>query len=739
MKYLSFICVFFYLSNVFSQTESQAPLTANPDLFVKKMDNQNAVKNSVTFDSTFIYIPDTLQLPFFDEFSKNHFQEYSAQFSDPGITSETAYRLLDVATMLPLSNDALFTGQATFRRTVDLTNSTFEDVPFSATPCKVGDFSSFPVVYTTLDLYPPYYIYDTLVPGDVSDTIWIPGPDYFQDSATQFFAILNDPNAYWLDDDVYHNYRFAWEPRSLGIATFDGLDRTGYPYAMGSAITNYADFLTSKPLDLSTVSPSDSVYFSFLFQTEGFGDVPEASDSLVLEFYAVELNQWFRMWSASGQDVGAFKIGHIRLHDQKYFKKGFQFRFKNYGSLSGMLDVFNLDYVHLRPLSGYQDTLFKDFAFSYPVGSLLKDYTSVPWDHYVAEPSGKMNDAFNAVVHNGSNLMENNQNGSLDVVYNGTVEGNFILNGQLLSGGQPNYSPNTTYTSSHDLSAGYQFPTNKVGNHQTFDVNLTASAQFPNYSQNDSTSGTQFFGNYYSYDDGSAEAAYGPTGNQARLAVHYQSYVADSLIGVNIHFVPSVNDVSNKLFLLSVWSDQGGEPGQLLYEDDVFFPRQPIYGANRNEFHTYYFSDTMKVPVGTSFFVGWRQFDADRLNVGLDKNLDNSNETYYSVDGGVTWTQSSISGSVMIRPVFSTELDGELSMPEGEALQTGVEVYPNPASETIHIRHSEMTNKFVRIVNASGEVMFDSADLNVDVSNWKKGVYFVYVEDIPGAVKFIKW
>ena len=155
--------------------------------------------------------------------------------------------------------------------------------------------------------------------------------------------------------------------------------------------------------------------FSFLYQSEGLGDIPEAGDSLILEFYAEDLNQWFWIWSASGESVSTFKHGHIRVSDPKFFKKGFQFRFRNYGALSGMLDVFNVDYVYLRELSGFQDTLFKDFAFSYPVGSLIKTYTSVPWDHFKNNPIGKMNDQFNVVVYNGSNIMENNQNGLVEI------------------------------------------------------------------------------------------------------------------------------------------------------------------------------------------------------------------------------------------------------------------------------------------------------------------------------------
>lgn len=723
----------------FSQGEEAGPLSGNPDLYNTKTAGVNQKINAGTFDSTFIYKSDTLSLPFIDEFSKNHFETYAADFTDPGVTSDKKYRILDNGTLLPIPNALFFTEQQTFRRIFNLETATFIDQNFSATPYKVGDLSNYPVDYTTTNLFPPYYIYDTIGTPDISDTVWITSPEFFQDSATQFFANLNNPNAYWLDNRVYHNYRYAFEPRSLGVATFDGLDASGFPYQIGSVITNYADFLTSKPLDLQGLGASDSVYFSFLYQIGGFGDIPESMDSLVLEFYAKDYDQWNRVWSVSpaGLSPEEFTVGHIRLEDPLYFKKGFQFRFKNYGSLAGNLDHFHIDYVHLRKFSGYQDTLFKDFAFVYPTGSLLQTYTSVPWDHFVNNPLDKMNQAARIVVHNGSNLPENNQDGEVKISYSGTTEGTFLLNGTVLSGGNINYGPQTTYSSFHDLSGGYVFDISKSGNDQTFDVLTTASAQFPNFAGNDSTFSHQYFSNYYSYDDGSAEKAYGPTSTQARLAVKYTAYEADSLIGLLMHFAPTVNDVSDKLFLLTVWADNGGVPGAVLYEDNVFFPRSPIYGTQRNEFIPYYFEDTMKVACGNTFFVGWRQFDAERLNIGLDLNLDNSDKTFYSINNGVTWNQSAISGSVMIRPIVSTNLDVSLNTAE-LSNTVSAHLFPNPTTDDVTIRMVNGNYAGVEVLNMIGETILRSTEETISLQNYPNGMYFFKIIGTEQVYKIVK-
>jgi hypothetical protein len=337
-----------------------------------------------------------------------------------------------------------------------------------------------------------------------------------------------------------------------------------------------------------------------------------------------------------------------------------------------------------------------------------------------------MNDKTEIAVQNGSNLTENNQNGAIKVSYNGAVEGSFSLNAQVLSGGNINYGPRSTYTSYHDLSGGYNFDATKLGPEQVFDVSATASAQFPNLAQNDSTSGLQVFSNYYSYDDGTAEAAYGPTGAQSRLAMRFKSYESDSLIGLKIHFVPSVNDVSGKLFLITVWEDNGGLPGDVLYEDDIFFPRSPNYSGSRNGFLNYFFLDTMKVAVGTTFYVGWRQLDPERLNVGLDRNLDHSHNTFYSVDNGVTWKQSSIKGSVMIRPIFSTSLDTQLGISTLKH-ESPISIYPNPSEDKVVIDIPWDQFQGATLHTPSGTTVKTISETSFSVVDLSPGMYFLKI------------
>ena len=680
-------------------------------------------KDLNSIDSSFIYFVDTLVLPFFDDFSSNKFQEYNPNYSAPGISSQLYYRLKDAATNAIISTNSSFTNQVTFRRTYNATTSTTNDVPFSDTLLKVGDLLNYPVVYNTLSLFPPFYIYDTVGIPDVSDTIWIANPAYFQDSARQFFLPISDSSNIWLDNYAYHNYRFGVNPRSLGVVTFDGLNEQGYPYQIGTSVTNYGDKLTSKPINLGSFSASDSVYFSFLYQPQGLGDVPENGDSLLLEFYAPELSQWFHIWSVSGGATIPFKAVHVNVNDTKFFKPGFQFRFRNYGGLSGSLDHFHIDYVHLRSLSAYNDTTFKDFAFSNPINTLLKTYTSVPWDHYKASVENKMTDSLLVNLYNGSTSAENYQNGQLTINQANLQQGLFVLPGFLLAEGQINYNPLSFLDSYHDLTTGYEYSKALPGISQEFDVVSTVSAQFPNLYQNDSTTFKQLFSNYYSYDDGSAEAAFGPTGTQARLAIRFDTYEPDSLIGVNLSFLPSVVDVSQKLFLLTIWDNDNGQPGNVLYEDDAFSPRQPIYVNGNNNYQTYYFADTVKVPVGTTFFVGWRQLDPDRLNLGLDRNIDNHTTIRYSVDGGNNWYTAPFSGSAMLRPIFSTLIDATLQTNEIEDKE--LTIYPNPTDGKLTIAFQDGLKAPLNVYNQLGELMISTDSHQVDLTPLNAGIYFI--------------
>ena len=135
----------------------------------------------------------------------------------------------------------------------------------------------------------------------------------------------------WMDNYVSINTQFAIFPPTIGVATFDALNDSGfiYPYAMSSQFS--ADTLTSHPIRLDTIFQpalkalkiADSLYFSFYFQPGGgrgnawerLGDAPEPEDSLLLEFYNPDLQKWNHIWSSKGMPLDS-----IYLKTNRYFK-----------------------------------------------------------------------------------------------------------------------------------------------------------------------------------------------------------------------------------------------------------------------------------------------------------------------------------------------------------------------------------------------------------------------------------
>lgn len=736
MKFVLFLSLIFITFHTFCQEE------LNPALYTPfSKDTKSLKRSSESFDSTFIYKSDTLSLPFFDDFSKNHFQKYTADFSNPTVTFDEKFKLVDLSNV-PLANSSRFTSQKTYKRVFNNTQQTFTDEFFPAQKIKVGDFSSYPPVYTQTDVYPPYVIFDTIEFPATPDTLWLSDVEFVQDSAVQFFAQLNNKNAFWLDAKATHNYTNAVNPWTLGVVTFDGTNEFGLPYQFGSNSIDFNDYLTSKAINLNGLSGADSVYLSFLYQPQGYNDEPENVDSLILEYYAPVLDQWFQIWSVGGTALHDFKKVHLRLLDAKFFKSTFQFRFKNYSSVAGALDQFHIDYVRLKASSGYQDTIFKDFSVLYPLNTLLDDFTQVPWEHFKNNPLGKTSKNLKTVVRSSSNVVENYLDGNIKVVNQGLLDGTFNILGQDLAAGDNNYLPNKVYETFHDISAFYDFNSSLTGNLQEFDVAFSATAQFSNFSGNDTTYFKQRFYDVYAYDDGSAEAAYGPTGVQARLAYKFTPYENDSLVGVKIKFVPSVNDVSKDLFLLTVWDDNAGKPGNVIYEDDFLNPRTPNYNYDDSlGFRNYYLIDYQKLPITGTFYVGWRQLDQRALNIGFDRNTIQSNKIFYSTNNGVTWANTQYPGSLMMRPIFATQLNKSLAVNEIRKEKTPqLKVYPNPFSDFLRIESSSIDFSGVKVSDVGGKILLESKkeEKILDVSFLKSGIYFIQDNSSGEVLKMIK-
>ncbi|WP_027418917.1 T9SS type A sorting domain-containing protein [Crocinitomix catalasitica] len=708
-------------------------------------------------DSLVIFNIDTIELPLVDDFSVNRFEKYEPVYEGPGVSSVLYHHLMDEDEITPLPPDAIYCdSNHAHTRVINIVGEevTVDTVyNFISESIFVNDLFEFPVVGQLRELYDECYILiDTIIDGvpDVAkDTVWYneaPGPAFCQDSARVFTADLDNAENFWQDNDAYHNYTYAYNPWSLGVVTFDGVDKDGWPYDIGDYDSyGIADVLTSKPINL--LGQTD-VYLTFIYQAKGFGDAPEPEDSLLLEFWSTTEEKWISPTEWEGGlpefiSENTWDTAHVFIRPG-LLTNGFKFRFKNYASLSGSLDHWHIDYVSLKADRVSEAEDFSDLAISYPVNSLLKDYTSVPWDHYKNTiGSEKMLEKAGLDVYNSDATNTIFAPGKYSVKYEGVLQGGSPFNIVNTGIPEPNYIVGIN-NCLFNVASEYSYDQGLGGDRASFDVQVNIASAVAGENvirENDTTSFTQRFSNYYAYDDGSAEAAYGVLDNNTQLAYKFEAYEAGLLTGLLMHFVPTIDDLSGEIFLLTVWADDGGEPGEIIYQDDFFNTHSPEYSGAPNGYKYYTFTDDVYLPVDKIFYVGWENIDEKNLHIGLDWNNKNADKIFWSADGD-NWLNSLFDASLMIRPVFSTALDYTLSNADNAPVREVINIYPNPSNAYINI--DGITEPFdVQLYDLSGRLVLTAENENqINIADFNNGVYLVQIrnsfDEIIQTTKLIK-
>ena len=516
----------------------------------------------------------------------------------------------------------------------------------------------------------------------------------------------------WEKSSVFVNRNYPVNPPTIGVATFDGLDEFGLARDFNQFnITDPSDTLLSKQIDLSTAS---SVYFLFYFQAQGVGDAPEFQDKFVLEFLNDTLG-WEQIWSANDTIYSEFtKVVEV-INESKFLHNAFQFRFRNYATISGNFDHWHLDYVKIDELLSSSDTsVLNDVAFVYNSPSFLKRYFEMPWTHFVNNEMSELKDSIDINLRNNS--------GSINVDYQFNI---FENNNQIfhypLNGASRNVS-----VLDYDSIGNYSFSNPAINiqsnvfnsfqpDSASFVVqNIIGTATSDN-KLNDTLYHTQNFYSHFAYDDGTAESAYGINISGAKLAYEFKLNRPDTLRAVQMYFPQMLDTVNDVEFNLVIWEKTNGKPGDTLYSQTV----SPVHTKN-GIYHSYYIDRPFQI-VG-SFYVGWEQKTNDLLNIGLDKN--NESNDYMLYDAGAGWTTSLYSGSWMIRPVLSMQeivskvLDNK----------TVFKVYPNPAISELFVDAPKLDN-IISVYSFSGvllrRVVSNSNVTKINLSDFSSGIYFV--------------
>ncbi|MCF8297559.1 MAG: T9SS type A sorting domain-containing protein [Saprospiraceae bacterium] len=548
----------------------------------------------------------------------------------------------------------------------------------------------------------------------------------------------------WLDKYAFINRNYPYDPPTIGVATLDAINDTGGHYLNAGAFPFLADSLTSQYIRLDSIiypslkkiSIADSIYLSFYYQPQGLGNYPNTDDSLILEFFTPIYNKWKRIWGTSGSSLSDFYDSNgtyfkwimIPILDTAYLTNQFQFRFKNYASLannnipswSGNVDHWNIDYVYLD-INRFRDSNnVNDVAFSENVTTLLKNYEEMPWKQFIADSINSMKDSVLFRYENLSNTQS-------------LTDRRIIINdlSQTTSGYvkyfSANINPKTEIIYYPKLNYTYKALVSP-NDYPAFEVKLELQPSADLIPANDDIIFYQKFYNYYAYDDGSPEAGYGLSPSGAKLAYQFKLNTADTLQSIQMYF-NQTNTSTQLYFYLTVWDDNGGVPGNVIYEQAGV---SPVYTSGLNEFHTYVLDNP--VAVSGKFYIGWRQTSNDNLNIGFDKNTNTQTKIFHNTIG--SWNNSLYEGSLMIRPILGSELYPHLGI---KTTKKNIEfkLYPNPVNDgilNIELSTDKIINesKFrINVYNIIGkEVLSTSYKKFIDVSSLNNGIYFVKIINI---------
>ena len=597
------------------------------------------------------------------------------------------------------------------------------------------------------------YLYSELLPPSINNylqpnkknqivSLSIPFLDDF------YYANSNNyPNQLlWQDSSTYINIGYPIAPPSFGVATFDGLNKFGYPYLPSLNNLNLtfpADTLESQPINLHQTAnqillPSDSIALSFYYQARGNGDPPELNDSLILDFYQPVKNKWIsRVWFSKGNfnsniNDSVFKRGFVAITDTNFLKDGFKFRFRNWATGAGNFDHWHLDYVYLNKNRRLvADTAYNDISFSQVPSSFLKNYSAMPFEQY--KP-------FEMAIKN-SVRIKNNGVLTLNMTYENKL---FDKNGILInsySGGADNLPP--FYSSGYSSITAHANP---ICNYTFSPFQDSADFTIKHFVYrssgissdfiilNDTIIQKQSFKNYFAFDDGSVESGYFINGQGGKMALKITVNVTDTLRALRVYFDYDgalTLAQSSYFFRPCVWADGQSGPGLIMLRDSACLPKYNSKGYNR--FSEYKLTTPLVLNPGT-YYIGIQQQVATGLTIGFDLNNNYKTNLYYN--SGTGWNQSQINGSLMLRPVFGKYIQPPVLINENK--KTDFIFFPNPSNDKITFRYDSQNIFSIQIYNAIGQLVINTNELTssnainnyqINTSQLSNGIYFLIINE----------
>ncbi|MGV3504160.1 MAG: T9SS type A sorting domain-containing protein [Adhaeribacter sp.] len=576
-------------------------------------------------------------------------------------------------------------------------------------------FSGLAQTLTPLESYPlvqvsPHHgkLLRTLAEGD---TLKLP---FFDDFAA--YTGAPSPTNWLPGGGVYINNQFGLKPPSLHVATFDGVNGRGLPY---SAITSYGytDTLSSKPIDLGGLQAGDSLYLSFFWQAGGLGGSPNLDRESQPSFLALEFKDpqgnWVEAWRQPGTNLRTdFAQVMIRLAAPAYFYDGFQFRFRSAGVRKGNEDSWNVDYVFLDKNRRRANPHRTDVALNQHLNPLLERYTAMPAHQFFVRPAEELNDsAFTRLNNFNASFAPITWRGYVKVLSPAApadtfLRGNAALQPQVrdfLINGKPNAAALT------------QTSTTLQVRHALF---LTSRETDALLRANDTVARITTLGEYYAYDDGTAETNFSlnNSGNR-QLAYRFDLNQDDHVRAIRVYL--SKTNVPGHVITFRVWDELNGEPAPTVKASRSFAIPEV---DQLNQFFDIVL--TNPVPVSGSFYIGFSLPAAvpDFVNIGYDLNERAPGRIRYNNNSTGWLTFQEQPGALLLRPMMGlvTGIDDDL------AAGPDLKVFPNPgpglftiAGDYRQLCLTDLSGKVVRC-----QTRLQAGD-KLDLRHLAKGLYLL--------------
>ena len=572
-----------------------------------------------------------------------------------------------------------------------------------------------------------------------------------------------EPEAHALTpaDSIY--FSFWYQPQGNGMApeAHDSLvlqfgtatERQEFLY-LDYQNVSIADIFAEMQVD--TLFPGDTIWAfggclpgMFTLVTDTLTQLAQGMMAIPCDsvFTTVADTTWYHIWSTPGQTLQTFMEANggqpfrqvmIPIKDLRFFTDHFYFRFSNYASIENSSepasrsneDIWNIDLVYLNLNRSYRDTSYPMLTFSGQRPSFLNRYQAMPYKQYRANPNAAVRESLELDI---VNLDEE------------AHEAHYYYSVKQIGGSQHytrHVDPVTIqpYQESGFLNCppsgespacpfvGELFAMSMAFDTVSFEIKhyIYDSTNIPPLM--DSMVYRQGFYNYYAYDDGIPEMGYGVRPAGSRFAVKFELAEFDTLQGVQLLFNHTLNDANNKYFDIVVWKDENGRPGNEVYR---LASQRPQWEEQIYRFHYYKFDQT--VTLAGSFFIGLEQRNDALINIGFDATNDNSQYTMYNANG--SWQPTEKHGTLMIRPVVGGK-SYYIGIEEPETQTQTLQLYPNPASNTLNISASnDLEIVQTCIFDITGRKVYQGAfERQINVGNFTDGLYFISLTTAQGQV-----